>query len=812
MADVAHPAVGQRWPPTWSARWIWAGPPPVEAAGSFLEAEVPPRVTWNRWCLFRRRVEIATLPAEAWARVTADSRYVLFLNGREAARGPARARPPRLTYAEVDLSPFLREGENVIGAVVRYYGRPTPWWLPRRGSKQVGFGGFAFEAPAIGVATDRSWRALAEEGHTTGDPYQGAPDPPAAEVLDGQLWPAGWLEPSYNDTGWVEAAELRAGAWPPADGLELVNDAYPRIEADGIARLGATPVTLHRAEELAAPPSGAEGPLGAYPEPGAARPAGSGDTPVLVVLDAGRSTVGTPWVKIDAAPGTIVDLYAGEDRRADGAVEIRPRHFACRYVAAGRGVERFESFESVGMRYLGVVLRGSGRLLDAGVVERRYPRSGDAHLVADDPSVTALWEAGARTLDLCSLDTFVDCPGREQRAWVGDAYVEAMVSFVVSADTRLVRRHLHVAAQAERGDGLLAQAAGGDVELWPATIPEYSLHWVRMLARYHEHTGDSETVRELLGTAAGVLDALERFRRGDGFLAGVPGVTLIDWAWIRRDPLVAPPLDALYALASVDYAGLVAALGSDSESARRAAARAAASVAALRGLYDPSRGVLVDAPGARAVSQQLHAVALSAGVLGEAETGRALAYVLDEGRVERRPYGELRRDTTELETGEAVLAAEPFFRHFLHQAVASAGRADLILGLCRHWLPQLERHPSTFEEHWDAPVGETSRTHAWSATPTYDLTAHVLGVRPLEPGYRRAALLPSLGPLGHLAGSVPTPRGPIRVEVERGGGRLEVPDGVVVEVGGLPAGLGWSGCDLEPAECGHGVHTLRRRR
>src|SRR5947209_7862690 len=187
------------WPRLWQGRWIWSSeqvPPPLPMPFD-IGAPQPP--TWNRFCYLRRSFDVSELPATCPARVTADSRYVLYLNGVEVSRGPARSAPPRLCFDEVDLAPHLREGENVLAAVVRFYGRPVPWWRPFGRSGQLGYGSFCFEAPTVGVVSDSSWR-----GRTA--PYaQDAPIPPiqpATEVLDGEQIPAGWQEAGFDDAGW----------------------------------------------------------------------------------------------------------------------------------------------------------------------------------------------------------------------------------------------------------------------------------------------------------------------------------------------------------------------------------------------------------------------------------------------------------------------------------------------------------------------------------------------------------------------------------------------------------------------------------
>jgi hypothetical protein len=61
------------------------------------------------------------------------------------------------------------------------------------------------------------------------------------------------------------------------------------------------------------------------------------------------------------------------------------------------------------------------------------------------------------------------------------------------------------------------------------------------------------------------------------------------------------------------------------------------------------------------------------------------------------------------------------------------------------------------------------------------MSAFVLGVRPLEPGYKRALIAPRLGDLTWAEGKLPTPHGPIAVRVEK------AEPGLIVEVT-LPQG------------------------
>jgi len=112
-----------------------------------------------------------------------------------------------------------------------------------------------------------------------------------------------------------------------------------------------------------------------------------------------------------------------------------------------------------------------------------------------------------------------------------------------------------------------------------------------------------------------------------------------------------------------------------------------------------------------------------------------------------------------------IVLAQPFFMHHLHRALAKAREHRLLVeNIRRRWGAMLEAGATTFWEHWH---GRESQCHAWSATPTYDLSTEVLGVAPLEPGFRQFAVAPKPAGLGWTRGVLPSVRGDIAVSWQR---------------------------------------------
>ena len=106
----------------------------------------------------------------------------------------------------------------------------------------------------------------------------------------------------------------------------------------------------------------------------------------------------------------------------------------------------------------------------------------------------------------------------------------------------------------------------------------------------------------------------------------------------------------------------------------------------------------------------------------------------------------------------------------------------------RSWHNMLSKGATISWEAWDIRFKPNQDwNHAWGAAPANIIPRHILGVQPLEPGYGRVRIAPQPGPLTELHGTVPTIRGPIRVDlIKNPDGKwqldTQVPIGVTAEV------------------------------
>jgi len=786
----------------WSAEGTHATPAPDAASPSHYQVR-----------RFRRTFRVADArAARLEVHVSGDSRYLLFCNGRLVGRGPARGDVNHHFYETVDLSPHLRAGENVLGAIVldlsRVAHRPTQLGPPC--AVMTYAGGFVLEGAlesAAGaelerldtglagwrVMVDRAWRF--QNDGTRFEGYHGY-----FEHRVSRAEPAGWSEPGFD-----------AGEWPAATTLYLAERLENR--RDPTSPYGLVPRMIPPLEE-SGPESFKEVFLPGGGDAGAGWngllqanapltiPAG---TTVRVVLDVGAMTTAYPRLATRGGAGTRVRLTYAEALRlpwkTPGAKMLgRPQplanlasHFADEssgwtfdrrgdvtgwsdvWEPAGRaGGEVFEPWHWRAFRYVGLEITTTDTALELGALGHRftaYPNAVKGEFVCSDERLNRIWSVSLHTMRLCSHETFEDCPHYEQMQYAGDTMITSKIAMLATGDYRLSRQALFHFDWSRLPDGLTQSRFPSRLV---QVIPSWSLHWITNTRDYTYCSGDLATAQALLPGLRTVLDWFRRHSDSSGLPAKLPYWNITDWCpWWPRG--VVPGADAgptciiaaQYIVALGEVADLCRLLGRAREARELASEAAALRTKLHTRFWSETEGLYFDRPGGPEVSQYGNAWAVVCGAAGETERARLL---------ERFP-------------ADSKLAPGSFFWwHAGFRALELCGAYERMPEFLGPWHEMVDHGLSTFVEensYW------RSLCHAWSAHPALEFSTRVLGVTPRTPGFAEIDIAPHRCGLAHARGSVCTPRGPVAVAWRAEGGKflleIEAPAATAIHVQ-LPGG------------------------
>jgi len=312
---------------------------------------------------FRKTFDLAAKPASALLHLFADARYILWVNGVYVDRGPARFQPNGPEYDTIDIARFLKPRKNVVALLV---------------AGNLSGGKVMRHRPGLTASLELDGKTLwgTDAGWRWSDRTRfrlikaSWPNLWEAEV-DARVEDGDWTTAEYKDEGWRSVLPISGVEWGP-------------LTARRIPLLREQEVTFTLPEGKALP----------------------------VTLKEGE--------KLEVTTSRIVQAYPVITFTAEAGTELTIAPYDVRYIAK-EGHQTHFTIDTRGITNASVIVtKGTATVTGLKLVERLYPYERLAFFQSDDPFLNRLWEMCARSCEVLSEDSYVDCADRERVEWMDD--------------------------------------------------------------------------------------------------------------------------------------------------------------------------------------------------------------------------------------------------------------------------------------------------------------------------------------------------------------------------------------------------------
>ncbi|KAJ4113859.1 hypothetical protein NW768_011389 [Fusarium equiseti] len=731
--------------------------------------------TAGRFVHFRKTVFVhKEIPTSLMVSITADTRYKLYINSKLLAFGPVKGDAALWFYDEVDISPYLHTGHNLISIHVLRLFHGTSYGTS---FLRLGSGGVRIKAStddpfwSSELCSSALWQTAVDQFVTL--PIDQAEDDflhifekveRKETDKDSLVWTSAILLQYQNSTGVTAPWKLSPRLIPPMKTHKSQFKAVHNVKSALPSGVWEQKLINHEGQDCAlvlAPGTKHELHLEAPTHTTAflrfrfKRPQCPGakmivtysesyeDAPELVPylrrkgnrVDTSKSLIGPQDIYNFHGQGGNLRLcyYDGEDED-----------------------EVYMPFHWRTFRFLRIrLLAGSSGLTFRGIdIETvHYPLDvlANASTGPGDTDVKKLYDTSIRTLQNCIHDCYEDCPFYEQLQYAMDTRSSCLFTYYVSGDDRLARQaiiQLHNSFQPRIGL-TASRAPSSQLQI----IPSFSLYWICMLHDHFTFYNDIDFIRPFLPVVDAVLNFFH-FRVQDQtdlvVLRNEEGIwNFHDWAEQWR-PYGLPPsveksgistyVNSLYSYTLELASSLQTACADRPFLASEYSQRGCRIAKALRAHCFDGRyltdSLYVGSDPETDISQHSQIWGVLCGAISGSAAQTLLTDVLRDGE-------------------DSFVRTSISMSFYTLRAMSIAGGTlydDMYAQFWQPWRDQLALNLTTWEED---DVSHRSDCHAWGSAPLHEFLAEVAGIKPAQPGWDQVRFAPRLGLYPSFEATVP---------------------------------------------------------
>ncbi|NLB68781.1 MAG: alpha-L-rhamnosidase [Lentisphaerae bacterium] len=773
----------------WEAKWI---------AGKDWDGESP--IVWA----FRRKFEVAD-KSVIRIHATADQRYDLYLNGERIGWGSERGNHQNWFYESYELT--LTKGSHTLVARV--------WWT---GHDKMSHYGHVTARPAFLLHAEDAWSHILDTGVAEWQVCELKGYSFAYPGIEGAFWSIGgrtvldsnkhlwgfekgegdrWKETriiapaSFRAAGDEHPVQwtLRPSILPPmfehthSPGIvRYVKKFNPEVDLETVK----IETKSNDAEETAAWQAMLQG-TGRVKIPA--------NTGLRVLIDFDNYFCAWPQFYFSRGYGaevrlnwteSLFDNEVGFDKGNRDEVDGKFfRGMSDCVVCDGEENRCFEPLWWEAGRYMQIEIRTDGQPLTVeglALRETHYPHDFKSRFSCSDERWNDIFRLSQRVLEMCSHETYMDCPYYEQLMYVGDTRLEVLVTYATTEDDRLPRKAIEMFDRSRSESGLTMSRTPSRIK---QVIPPFSLWWVQMVYDFSMWRDDPDFVRKRMPGVRAVLEAFRECVDASGLLVAPLGWNFLDWVpgWNSgMPPSAVHGKSATHNLHLVWTLKLAAELEEQVGEpllARRNRETAQKIIEACKKTFwNDEKNLFAEDVGHTLYTEHAQCMATLGSCLSDKEQQAMTKALLS--------VPDLSRTTV-------------YYSHYLFETFYKLKLPEEIYRRLQLWFELPERGLRTVVE---SPEPTRSDCHAWGAHPMYHAFASFCGIRPASPGFKKIKIAPQPGMLDSLNTKMVHPDGWIEVDLHSDGkgwsGSVSTPPSVPSQLV-LPDGreLSWDGGKIE---------------
>ncbi len=746
----------------WQAQWIW----------------MPDKIE-NDIMLARRSFNLTEIPKSSILRISASSKYELYLNGKYICQGPARSAPHHQSFDVLDISSLISKGRNIIAVRVHYQRGTTSYHLQGRAGllAQLDLKGDNFSSTII---TNNNWRVQPDLSWNNNSKPMNRFQQVVNDQVNLSLKIYNFEKIDFDDSNWLEAKPLlRNSGWPApkknekattltTPWISLVQRDIPYLnERD----LQATKLIEARQLQSSTSENNSVELKGLiekniykqfkkHLKNGESITLNSSDNKSWFLLfDFGKIINGMPKFTIEGEKNTIVNILS--------APYIINNEFTHKIVASEYNDEvilssKKDSWQSMYFkptRYLAVLVKGNiekFKIHNVGIHQLEYPFKEKGEIsIPEAPWIEDLWNASIKTLEACTTDAFTD-NYRERRQYAQTGYYAALGNYFTLGDLALQRRYLIQIAQEQQANGLMPAYAPLTKDDYMVILDSNCLY-IRSLHNYLLYSGDYKTVSKLLPNAEKLMSLLDSFTNDLGMLESPPYSYWLDHTLNDRQGANLT-LNGHYLGALEDFSQVLKWMKKNNESEIFNAKAKLLRESLKKHFWDSKRELFADAYINGKLSNKFseHANAM---VLANNITSTEQAELISNELLKNDNHNFIIREN-------GLVMVSPAMSYFLHKGLAENGYIDESLNMLHQRFKRMlnpETNGTLWEEWWRNGTGRTGkfqeRTRSDAQTesvfPPALFVKYLLGITVTKPGIKEIEITKPNTSLTQIEAEIP---------------------------------------------------------